>query len=49
MAQREGVEKGRHVPSRHTIKELLKDKQATERQAAQTREWIQQGMKEDKK
>lgn len=49
MAQRPGVEKGRHVPSPHTIKELLKDKEAVERHAAQTREWVQQGMKDDSK
>lgn len=49
MAQRPGVEKGRHVPSPHNIKELLKDKEAVERHAAQTREWVQQGMKGDSK
>lgn len=47
MAQREGVEKGRHVPSPHTIKDLLKNKDAMEKSAAQTREWVQQGMKKD--
>jgi glutathione S-transferase len=49
MAQREGVEKGRHVPDPHRIKELLKDKELTERKAAEARQWIQQGMKEDQK
>lgn len=49
MAQREGVEKGRHVPSRHTIKDLLKDKAAMEKHAAESKAWIQQGMKKDAK
>ncbi|OJJ51635.1 hypothetical protein ASPZODRAFT_441486 [Penicilliopsis zonata CBS 506.65] len=49
MAQRVGVEKGRHVPSPHTIKDLLKDKAAMEKEAAKSRAWIQQGMKEDSK
>lgn len=47
MAQREGVEKGRHVPSPHTIKDLLKDKAAMEKHASDARAWIQQGMKQD--
>lgn len=47
MAQREGVEKGRHVPSRHAIKDLLKDKAAMEKSAAEARNWIQQGMKQE--
>ncbi|KAJ5918492.1 Glutathione S-transferase/chloride channel C-terminal [Penicillium verhagenii] len=49
MAQREGTEKGRHVPSPHTIKELLKDKKAMEEKAAEARAWVQQGMKDDAK
>lgn len=47
MAARPGVEKGRHVPSPHTIKEVLKDKAEVERRAAEARQWIQQGMKSD--
>ena len=47
MAQREGVEKGRHVPSRHNIKELLKDKATMDKYAAESKAWIQQGMKDD--
>ncbi|KAJ9637215.1 Glutathione S-transferase 2 [Coniosporium apollinis] len=47
MAQRPGVEKGRHVPERHGIKDLLKDKAKMERIAAESREWVQKGMKED--
>lgn len=49
MAARPGLEKGRHVPDPHTIKELLKDKEAVEKSAAQTREWVQKGMKDDAK
>lgn len=49
MAQRPATEKGRHVPSRHTIKDLLKDKAAMEKHAADTRKWVQEGMKEDSK
>ncbi|XHF97653.1 hypothetical protein AWENTII_001230 [Aspergillus wentii] len=49
MAARDGVEKGRHVPSRHTIKDLLKDKAQVDKHAAESRAWIQQGMKEDSK
>ncbi|KAI1908321.1 Glutathione S-transferase 2 [Ophidiomyces ophidiicola] len=49
MLQREGVEKGRHVPTKHVVKELMKDKEAMEKTAAQAREWIQKGMKGDAK
>lgn len=47
MADRSGVEKGRHVPDPHKIKELLKDKAKMEQQAAAAREWVQAGMKAD--
>lgn len=47
MLQRPGVEKGRHVPTPHTIKEVLKDKEATDRHAKQASEWIQRVQKED--
>lgn len=47
MASRPAVEKGRHVPEPHKIKELLKDKAKMERHAAQSREWVQAGMKND--
>lgn len=49
MAARPALDKGRHVPDPHTIKELLKDKEAVEKNAAYTREWVQKGMKEDAK
>lgn len=47
MLQRPGVEKGRHVPDPHTIKEVLKDKAQLEKRAAEARAWIQEGMKRD--
>jgi glutathione S-transferase len=47
MTSRPGVEKGRHVPDPHTIKELLKDKDKMEEYAAKSRKWIQGGMKQD--
>ncbi|KAF1936706.1 glutathione S-transferase II [Clathrospora elynae] len=47
MTARPGVEKGRHVPDKHTIKELLKDKDKMESHAAESRKWVQAGMKED--
>lgn len=49
MLARPGVEKGRHVPSPHTIKELLKDKAKVEEEAAKSREWVQAGMAADAK
>jgi len=47
MLARPGVEKGRHVPDPHTIKELLKDKERAEKEAAGNRKWVQDGMKKD--
>ncbi|KAJ4350818.1 Glutathione S-transferase 2 [Ascochyta clinopodiicola] len=47
MAERSGVEKGRHVPDPHKIKELLKDKAKMEQLAAESRKWVQAGMKAD--
>ncbi|SLM35171.1 glutathione s-transferase [Lasallia pustulata] len=49
MMARPAVERGRHVPDPHRIKEMLKDREATERHAAESRKWVQQGMKEDAK
>jgi glutathione S-transferase len=49
MAARPGVEKGRHVPDKHTIKELLKDKALVEKRAEEAREWVQRGMAADAK
>lgn len=47
MAGREGVERGRHVPDPHKMKELLADKGKMERVAGEARDWIQKGMKAD--
>lgn len=49
MLARPGVEKGRHVPDRHRMKELLKDPKKMEEHAAKSRTWVQAGMKEDAK
>lgn len=50
MLKRPGVEKGRHVPSKHNYEQI---RSLTEEQmdaaAAQTRGWVQAGMKEDAK
>ena len=50
MLARPGVEKGRHVPSRHTA--LDKGKKSAEELdalASSTRDWVQRGMKDDAK
>ena len=47
MMKREGVERGRHVPTPHRIKEMMKDKEAVEKQAAHSRAWVQEGMRID--
>ncbi|RAH48043.1 glutathione S-transferase family protein [Aspergillus brunneoviolaceus CBS 621.78] len=47
LLKREGVEKGRHVPSPHTIKEMIKDKEAAEKSMRETREWVLKGMQDD--
>lgn len=47
MAARPGLEKGRHVPTPHTIKDTLKDKKATEEYAEKSKAWVQSGMKAD--
>lgn len=49
MLARPGVAKGRDVPEPSKLREMLKDKEATEKYAAQSRAWIQAGMKEDAK
>jgi len=49
MAARPGVAKGKNVPSPHTMKELLKDKEKMEKHAAESRKWVQAGMQEDAK
>jgi glutathione S-transferase len=49
MYERPAFEKGRHVPTPHRMKELLKDKALQEKQAAAAQEWIVKAMKEDQK
>ena len=49
MLKRPGVEKGRHVPDPHRIREMMKDKEAVERHARESAKWIQQGQSEDAK
>lgn len=48
MLARPAVEKGRHVPDPHTVKELVKDPEAARKAAESTRQWVQQGMADDK-
>ena len=49
MLARPGVEKGRHVPDRHGIKDLLKDPVKMKEHAEKSRAWVQQGMAADAK
>ncbi|PVH92577.1 glutathione S-transferase [Periconia macrospinosa] len=47
MTARPGVQKGRDVPEKHTSKESFKDPAQAEKRAAEARQWIVAGMKED--
>jgi len=49
IAARPAVEKGRHVPSPHTIKETLKDAAKIKAAEEQSKAWIQTGMAADAK
>lgn len=49
MLTRPGVERGRHVPRPHKVKELLKDKEGNEKAAKADREWILRGQENDAK
>lgn len=49
MLQRPGVEKGRHVPDPHKMKELSQDKEKMQKYAEESKKWVQAGMKEDAK
>ena len=49
MLARPGVEKGRHVPDQHRMKELSKDPAKIKEHAEKSRQWIQQGMASDAK
>ena len=44
MLARPAVERGRHVPSAHTVKELLKDKEGAEKHARESAKWVQGSM-----
>ncbi|KAF7187274.1 Glutathione S-transferase-like protein gedE [Pseudocercospora fuligena] len=47
MWARPAVKKGANVPDPYRMKELLADKEAMEKHAAESKKWIQAGMKED--
>lgn len=47
MAQRPAFEKGRHVPTPHTIKDVLKDPKKIEEHMKKGNAWVQAGMKDD--
>lgn len=47
MLARPGVEKGRHVPTSHTVKERLKNPKLLDEHAAKSREWVQESMRKD--
>lgn len=49
MLARPGVERGRHVPSPHRMKEMSANKEETEKHAAESAKWIQQGQAADVK
>lgn len=49
MLARPGVERGRHVPSPHRVKEMLKDKEENEKAAKAVGEWILRGQENDAK
>jgi len=49
MLARPGVEKGRHVPDPHTMKELANNSNEIERHAEESKAWIQKGMAADAK
>jgi glutathione S-transferase len=49
MLARPGVEKGRHVPDRHAIKDLQKDAAKMKETEETAKKWIQAGMAADSK
>ncbi len=44
MLSRPAVEKGRHVPTPHRMKEIEKDQEAIKAAAEHTKSWVQAGM-----
>ena len=49
MLSRPAVEKGRHVPKPHEVRELAKNKEAADARAAEAREWMQRSAATDAK
>ncbi|EEY23306.1 glutathione S-transferase GstA [Verticillium alfalfae VaMs.102] len=50
LLERPGFEKGRHVPTKHTaLESAQKSEEELEKAAAESRQWVQSGMKEDAK
>jgi len=50
LLARPGVEKGRHVPKRHTVLDMRgKSEEELDLEAEKTRAWIQESMKEEAK
>jgi glutathione S-transferase len=49
MTARPGVQKGKDIPTPHTMKELAKDPKKMEEIAAKSRAWVQSGMAADAK
>ena len=49
MLKRPGVEKGRHVPTPHFMKEILANKEETDKLAARIAEWMQREQAKDAK
>ena len=47
MLARPAVEKGRHVPEPHRVKEVMKDKALLEKHSQDGQKWIQEGQKKD--
>jgi len=49
MLARPAVEKGRHIPEPHTMRDMGKDPEELARRVAETAAWVQKGMKDDVK
>jgi glutathione S-transferase len=49
MLARPGVEKGRHVPFAHKIADTVVNDEQANKDAAETRKWVMEGMKADAK
>lgn len=49
MLKRSAVEKGRHVPERHSLKEMENDQDQIKKHAEEAKAWVQRGMKADAK